>query len=158
MENEGYHGSFGGHQTQGTGFDSGAVFKIAYTIANKMSAQDIAIADHEGQLKSFSGLVAAIQSSLSAWQNVAIGVAGVIGVVVAILAGFQAASFSEISSLRTDTKAQIGVATGSIDKVSQRLESIESKQRTLPAEISQQLLNTASTIVTIHEDRASKRP
>lgn len=94
-------------------------------------------ADHDGHLKSVAALVAAVQSSLAAWQNTAIGIAAAIGVAIALVGAFQIFSFSEISSLHADTSARL-------DTTNNRLNDIEAHQRTLPAEISQQMLNDAA--------------
>jgi len=149
-------GSFGGYSRQGGDYGE-AVFKVADSIATKMSAQDIAIADHEGQLKSISGLIAAIQSSLSAWQNVAIGVGAAMVAAVAILATFQVLSFSAIDGLRSESRAQVSDTNGRIDKLDGRMQGIETAQRILPSQISQQLLNTSALLVTIHNDRPTTK-
>jgi hypothetical protein len=106
-------------------------------------------ADHGGQLKKLDLIIASVQSSLSAWQNTAIGIAGAIGVIIAALAAFQIASFSEISGLRSDTKSQIDYTNAKIDALANRLQSIEVTQQTLPAQISQQLINTAAALSTV---------
>jgi hypothetical protein len=72
------------------------------------------------------------------WKKLFIATA--LGIAVAFLGAVQIASWSDIGNLRTETASKF-------EGVSGRLDSIESHQRTLPAEISKDLIGLRCQII-----------
>jgi hypothetical protein len=110
--------------------------------SDQIGALQMVAANHQGQLSKLDTVTASVQSSLSAWQNTAIGIAAAIGVAIALLAGFQILNFTEMTGFRADTASKF-------DATNARLEAIEANQKMLPAEISQQILSVAASLATV---------
>jgi hypothetical protein len=96
-----------------------------------------ALADHDGQLKSFATVVASIQTTLSAW----IMVAGVIAAMTAMIGALEFYNGQKIDAAAT--KADLGQKTDRleqrIDKVESRIDEIGKDLRALPDLISERL-------------------
>lgn len=130
--------------------------EFAIHVAQRMTDQATMLADHEGQLKSFTGLVSSVQASLSAWKTTAIGIASALGVAIALLGAFQIYNLGEIQSVSKKVDSTGATLSAKIDTTNSHLQALEVSQKTLPAEISQQILSIAATLSEIGKSSAAQ--
>ena len=119
------------------------------------------LSDHEGQLKSFSGLVAAVQSSLSSWTTTVLGVGAAILAGFAIVVSIQLYNTQKIDS-RTDalgSKIDSGIENISkrTDQIERRIDGLASDVKQLPSAISREMIGVARDISEINRQPPAKR-
>jgi uncharacterized protein YicC (UPF0701 family) len=106
-------------------------------ISSEVSEHGTKLADHDGQLKSFSSVVSSIQSTLSAW----VMVAGVIATVGALVAALEFYNSQKIDGAAT--KSDLAQKADRLDQrmgqVDTRIEEIGKEVKALPAAIAARL-------------------
>jgi hypothetical protein len=104
------------------------------------------LADHDGQLKSFSTIIAAIQSSLSSWSATVIGLGTLLLAALAIFAAIQV-YYNQKMDAKTDN------LDAKVESVGKRVDSMATEIAILPSRVSQEIINAAGQIANITQKR-----
>lgn len=111
------------------------------------------VADHEGQLKSFSTVTAAVQASVGAWATTAIGLGAALLAVFAIFGTYQVyfnqKMDTKIDNIATKAEVKADALDTKIDGTGKRIDSLASEIKLLPTILSREIRETARDIATI---------